>query len=108
QSCLVDQVGDVRADHARGDRREPVEVDAVVERRVLGVYGEDLAPATLVRSTDRDSTIEATGPQQRRVEDVDSVGGRDHDHALEAGEAVHLREDLVKRLLSLVDAPAGP
>jgi hypothetical protein len=108
QRCLVDQVGEVRADHARGDRREPVEVDAVVERRVPGMDGEDLAPAPLVRSTDRHSTIEATGPQQRRVEDVDSVGGRDHDHALEAGEAVHLREDLVQRLLPLVDAAAGP
>ena len=54
------------------------------------------------------------GPQQRRVEDLGAVGRGQHDHALVAGEAVHLGEDLVERLLPLVvaaerlRAAAGP
>ena len=40
--------------------------------------------------------------QQRRVEDVRPVRGRDDDHAGVRVEAVHLDEDLVERLLALV------
>ena len=52
--------------------------------------------------------------EQGRVEDLGPVGGGQHDHALVAGEPVHLGEDLVERLLALVvtaevDRPApGP
>ena len=46
--------------------------------------------------------IEATWPQQRRIEHVGSVGGGDQDHALVRLEAIHLDEQLIQRLLALV------
>ena len=46
------------------------------------------------------------GPQERRVEDVRPVGGRDDDHVRVRVEAVHLDEDLVQGLLALVVAAA--
>ena len=46
------------------------------------------------------------GTQQRRVEHVRSVGGRDEDDALVRFEAVHLDEQLIQRLLALVVAAA--
>ncbi len=46
------------------------------------------------------------GPQQRRVEDVGPVGGRDHDDVVLRLEAVHLDQQLVERLLALVVAAA--
>ena len=55
---------------------------------------------------DRDLPVEAAGPQQRRVEDVGPVGGRDQDDALAVAEAVHLDQQLVERLLALVVAAA--
>ena len=42
------------------------------------------------------------GTQQRRVEDVGTVGGRDQDDVVLHLEAVHLDEQLVQRLLALV------
>ncbi len=42
------------------------------------------------------------GPEERRVEDVGPVGGRDEDDALVRLEAVHLHEELVEGLLALV------
>ena len=44
------------------------------------------------------------GPQERRVEDVGTVGGGDDDHVRVRVEAVHLDEDLVEGLLALVVA----
>ena len=49
-----------------------------------------------------DHAVEATGPQQRGVEDVGTVGRRHHHDALGRLEAVHLGEHLVERLLALV------
>ena len=60
------------------------------------------------------AAVEAAGPEQRRIEHVGPVGGRQHDDAFARVEAVHLGQDLVQRLLALVvaadraAAPAGP
>ena len=64
--------------------------------------------ALLVGRVDHDLPVESPGPQQRRVEHVRPVGGGQHDHALVAGEAVHLGEDLVQRLLALVVTAEWP
>ena len=62
------------------------------------------AAAVDVGRVDGDAAVEAAGAQQRRVEDVGAVGRGQDDDALGAGEAVHLGEDLVERLLALVVA----
>ena len=51
-----------------------------------------------------DAAVEPTGAEQRAVEDVGLVRGREHDDPLAAGEAVHLGEDLIERLLLLTRA----
>ena len=51
---------------------------------------------------DRDLSIEAAGTEQRGVEDLRPVGGGDHDDPLCRIEAVHLGQQLVQSLLTLV------
>ena len=104
QRGLVDQVGQIRADHARGRGGHRVQVDVGGEGHVPGVHREDLPPAALIRRRHRDPPVEAARAQQRRVEDLRPVGGGEDDDALGAGEAVHLGEDLVEGLLPLVMA----
>jgi hypothetical protein len=70
------------------------------------VHLEDLGAALAVGTVHRDLAVEATGAQQRRVEDVGPVGGRDHDDVVLRLEAVHLDQQLVERLLALVVAAA--
>jgi hypothetical protein len=53
-----------------------------------------------------DLAVEAARAQQRRVEHVGAVGGRDDDDARVALEAVHLHQQLVQGLLALVVAAA--
>ena len=77
-------------------RRAPLLVAAVdlKDRLALAPLGQ----------RDDDLTIETTGAQQRRVEDVGAVGGRQDDDALGRFEAVHLGEHLVERLLTFIVA----
>ncbi len=51
--------------------------------------------------------VEAAGAQQRGVEALGAVGGREDDDAPRRVEAVHLGEQLVERLLALVVAAVG-
>ena len=67
---------------------------------------EDGAAAADVGAIERDVAVEATGPQQRRVEDVGTVGGGDDDDVGGGLEAVHLDQQLVEGLLALVVAAA--
>ena len=63
---------------------------------------EDRFAAADVRTVDDDLAVEASGTQQRGVEDVRTVRrGDQHDAGLHV-EAVHLDEELVQRLLALV------
>ena len=82
----------------------PVEVDVVGERQRTRVDLEDHAAAVLVGRRHGDAAVEAAGAQQRGVEHLGPVGRADDDHGVAGLEAVHLREDLVERLLALVVA----
>src|SRR3569623_1812994 len=55
---------------------------------------------------DHDAAIEAAGAQQRGIQHVGTVRRRDDDDQVRSIEAVHLREELVQRLLALVVAAA--
>ena len=102
QRRLVDQVGEVGAGEAGRLAGERVDVDALRERLAARVDLEDLRAALAVGAVDGDLAVEAARAQQRRVEDVGPVGGRDHDDVVLRLEAVHLDEQLVERLLALV------
>ena len=106
QRGLVDDVGEVGAGEAGRAARDDAEVDVGGERLALGVHLEHGLAADDVRRADGDLAVEAAGTQQRRVEDVGTVGGGDHDHAALDVEAVHLDEQLVQGLLALVVAAA--
>ena len=103
---LVDEVREIRSDHAGRRRGDPLEVDVRRERHVSRVHLEDQAPPLAVGRQHGDATVEAPGTQQRLVEYVDAVRRPDHDHCRRRVEAVHLGEDLVQRLLALVAAAA--
>ena len=62
---------------------------------------EDPLAAVDVGRRDEDLAVEAAGPQERRIELLEQVRGGDHDHVLARGEAVHLDQQLVERLVAL-------
>ena len=72
----------------------------------LGVDLQDLLPAPDVGQAHVHLPVEPTGPQQRRVQHIRPVGGRQDHHTFVSGKAVHLHQQLIQGLLPLVMAAA--
>ena len=104
QGRLVDQVRQVGPDEARGDPRDFLQLDAVVEPHLVGVDFEDSFAAADVGAIDQHVAVEASRAEQGRIERFGPVRGRHHDHAAVGDEAVHLDQQGVERLLPLVVA----
>mmetsp|Transcript_11410 Transcript_11410/g.38914 ORF Transcript_11410/g.38914 Transcript_11410/m.38914 type:complete len:440 (+) Transcript_11410:277-1596(+) len=101
---LVEQVGEARAAHAGGARSDSIELHVRSERLVTRVHLEDGQAALAVGEVHGHAAVEAARAEERRVEHVGTVGGRDDHDARVLLEAVHLSQDLVERLLALVVA----
>jgi hypothetical protein len=107
QQCrLVDQVGEVGADHPGRRRRNPAQIDVRGDRHSARVHLENLATPVSIGWLHRHPAVEPARPQQRRIEHLGTVRRGDHDHARRRVEPVHLCQDLVQRLLALVVAAA--
>ncbi|CAM4039424.1 hypothetical protein NOMA109596_19235 [Nocardioides marinus] len=106
QRGLVEHVGQVGAGEAGGPARDADQVDVGGDRLAARVDLEDLLAAGQVGGVDLDLAVEAARAQQRGVEHVGTVGGRDEDDPAAYVEAVHLDEQLVEGLLALVVAAA--
>ncbi|MNQ60834.1 hypothetical protein D3C85_751330 [compost metagenome] len=63
---------------------------------------ENLFATTDVRQTNYNLTVETARTQQRRVQNIGTVGRGNHDDAVIHLKAVHLNQQLVERLLALV------
>ena len=102
QRGLVEHVGQVGTGEPGGAAGDDVQVDVRRHRLALRVHREDPLAALEVGRVHGDLAVEAARAQQRGVEDVGAVGGRDEDDVRVDVEAVHLDEHLVERLLALV------
>ena len=68
------------------------------------MYLQDILTALQVGQLHRHPPVEPSGTGQRRVKGLGPVGGGEDNDAGVAGKAVHLRQELVQRLLPLVVA----
>ena len=105
-SRLVEQVFKISAAEPAGHARKYLKRDVRCERFVAAMHFEDLLPALDVGDIDVDLPVETPGSEQRGIENVRPVGRRHHYDAVVLFKAVHLYEQLVERLLSLVMAAA--
>jgi hypothetical protein len=102
QRCFVDEVGEIGAGESGRAARDDRGLDVLAERQLAHVDFQDLLASANVGQRHHDLAVEAARAQQRRIEHVRAVRGRDDDHAFVALEAVHLDEQLVEGLLALV------
>lgn len=102
QRGFVDQVGQVSTGEARSTTSNDRRVDVFADRHFAHVHLEDLFATADVWQAYHHLAIETTRTKQRRVEYVRSVGSSDDDDAIVHFEAVHLYQQLVEGLLTLV------
>ena len=102
---LIHQVGQIGTGKATGGLGDLVEVDRLLQLHLLGVDVEDHLATGEVGAIHQHLAIEAAWAQQGGIEGFGLVGGRQHDHRFVlGGKAIHLGEQLVKRLLPFVVA----
>ena len=104
QRSLVADVGDVGARETRRLTRQERTVELRIEFQRTQVDVENLLALLHVGQPHFDLTVETPGAHQRLVEDVGAVRGREDDHARIGLETVHLRQQLVQRIFTLVVA----
>ena len=107
QQCgFIDEVGEIGAGKAGRASRNDLCIHIGRHGHFAHMHLENLFAAQDVRVGHHHLTVEPAGAQQRRVEDVGTVGRGDQDHAFIALESVHLDQQLVEGLLPLVVAAA--
>ena len=77
-------------------------VEVRLQLESLDVDLEDSHPFVKVRKIDMDLPVEAPGTEKSLVKDVRTIGSRKNDDAGIGVEAVHLRKELVERILSFI------
>ena len=87
---LVAEIRQVGAREAGCARRELVQGHVGRERLVLRVEAQDGLARLVLGSVDHDPSVEATGTQERCVEHVGPVRGREDDREVGPREAVEL------------------
>src|SRR6185503_1174356 len=81
ERCLVDQIRQIGPDEPGRPARDDGQIEARSQRDLPGVDLEDLLPALEMRPDDDDLPVEPPWPQERRVEDLRPIRGRQDDHA---------------------------
>src|SRR5207244_2140441 len=87
---------------ARCSASQNVQVNVLSERNLLGVNAKHFLAATDIRTAHDHAAVETAGTQQRRVKNIRTVSGSHQDHAVVGLKTVHLDEQLVQRLLTLI------
>src|SRR5699024_4681399 len=70
------------------------------------MHAQDGLTALFIRQVYRDLAVKTAASEQSRVKHVRAVGRRDDDDALVLAHAIHLDEQLVQRLLTLIVSAA--
>mmetsp|Transcript_49136 Transcript_49136/g.110488 ORF Transcript_49136/g.110488 Transcript_49136/m.110488 type:complete len:322 (+) Transcript_49136:937-1902(+) len=99
---FVHQVSQRRARKPGGSLSHHLQVELVRQGLAPAMHLEDLHPAVHVREINGNTAIKTAGTQQGGVEHVRAVGSSKHDHPRVPLETIHLGQDLVERLLTLV------
>ena len=105
EGCLITYIGDVSTREAWGTACQEVDVDRFVDLQRAKVHEEDLLTVVDVGKVYIDLTVEAACTQEGCVEDVGAVRSCQHDDPAIGAEAIHLGEELIQRILTLIVAP---
>src|SRR5258706_6082509 len=109
ESCFVDEISDVRANHPRSGTRNRNQIYVLCQWYVARVNLKNCQAAIPVGTLYRYTPVEAAWAQERLVQPIRTVCRSNDDNRLARIKAVHLDQQLVQGLLTLVVAiDAGP
>merc|ERR1711871_117535 len=101
---LIQKIGQVGTGVAGSTASNFVEVNVLGKGLATGVNSQDLETTCVIGSIDGDLTVETSGTHQRCVENIRTVRCRNNDDSCISLETIHLGEELVEGLLTLIVA----
>mmetsp|Transcript_50067 Transcript_50067/g.89873 ORF Transcript_50067/g.89873 Transcript_50067/m.89873 type:complete len:210 (-) Transcript_50067:380-1009(-) len=101
---FIEEIGEVCARHAWSLTSNGSKIHTLRQGLVASMNFQDFSAALHIRRVNLNLPIKAARAHQGLVQDVRPIGGCNHDYTIVALEAIHLREDLVERLLPLIVA----
>ena len=104
QGCLVYDVGQFCAGGTGSHTGDSVEVHILSRLYLFGVHLQNGLTALKVRQLNRHPTVKTAGTGESRIKAFGAVGGSQNDDAGVFLKAIHLSEQLVQGLLTLVVA----
>ena len=79
---FVNNVGKIRSDRTAGCQRNGVQIDGVIHAHILGVYLQDGHTALQIRLVDDNPAVKTARAQQRLVQNLRAVRGRQNEETL--------------------------
>src|SRR5260221_4843379 len=109
ESCFVDEISDVRANHPRSGTRNRNQIYVLCQWYVARVNLKNCQAAIPVGTLYRYTPVKAAWAQERLVQPIGTVCLSNDDNRLARIKAIHFHQQLVQGLLTLVVAiDAGP
>ena len=102
QGGLVDDVGQIRARRAHRGAGDGGVIDILGRGDITGMHAQHSLAAAKIGQIHRDAAVKAAGAQQGGVQNLRTVGSAQHHNTLGGVKAVHLGQQLVERLLTLI------
>ena len=102
QRSLVHQVGQVSTRETWRTTRDHGRSHVITHGYFAHVHFQNLFTTTDIRQTNHDLAVETAWTQQRRVQYIRTVGCSDDDDTVVHFEAIHLYQQLVEGLLTLI------
>src|SRR6266852_1760956 len=102
QRGFVHHVRQVRSNKTRSSRRKGLQIDVRPELHLAGMNLKDLLAPSFVGTVDQHVAIKPPRSQQRAVENLRAIGGREDNQPGLGVESIHFGEQLIQRLLTFV------
>jgi hypothetical protein len=102
QRGFVHQVGKIGARKTGRSACNHAQIHIVGQRSLLGMDAQDHLTTPDVGTANNYAPVETARAQQRRIQNIGTIGRRHQDHAFVGFKSVHLHQQLIQRLLALV------
>ena len=100
--CFIDERGQVCTTETWRGSRDLVQVDIWPKLHLLGMHAKNLSATHHIRWANTNHAVKSTGARQGRVEHISTIGCSNHDDLIRGLEAVHLYQDGIEGLLTLI------
>ena len=103
---FINHIGQIGTYRTAGCQRDRFQIHGFVQMHILGMHLQDIHTAFQIRLVHDNSPVKTARTQQRLIQHLRPVGGRQDQQTLGRVKTIHLGQQLVQRLFPLIVAAA--